>query len=215
MPPASKPAAPRKHPRSPLVPLRDPAGALELDPNLGRIRLRPHGGVDELAMGGGLIALRRRDLDLDSRAALVHWSPVKRPSGHQVALPKNNPVRLVTWPAVLVVELRRQMAMVAMEPDALFFTGERGATPRRAHFVRTWHTARRVAGVSDAVHFHDLRHTGNHCAAASGASTRELMARMGCASMRAALIYQQATADRDRAIARALDQLVEGASQAL
>jgi hypothetical protein len=38
-------------------------------------------------------------------------------------------------------------------------------------------------------HFHDLRHTGNHFAAASGASTRELMGHMGHVSMRAALIY--------------------------
>lgn len=39
------------------------------------------------------------------------------------------------------------------------------------------------------------------------------MARMGHASMRAALIYQHATAQRDRAIAEAMDQLVEGASR--
>jgi len=49
-------------------------------------------------------------------------------------------------------------------------------------------------------HFHDLRHTGNTLAAASGASTRELMHRMGHASMRAALIYQHATSQRDREI---------------
>jgi hypothetical protein len=44
-------------------------------------------------------------------------------------------------------------------------------------------------------------------AAATGASTRELMARMGHASMRAAVIYQHATADRDQAIASALSDL--------
>jgi integrase len=36
--------------------------------------------------------------------------------------------------------------------------------------------------------FHDLRHTGNTLADATGARTRELMARMGHTSMRAALI---------------------------
>jgi integrase len=50
-------------------------------------------------------------------------------------------------------------------------------------------------------------HTGNTLAAATGASTRELMARMGHASPRAALIYQHASADRDAAIARALSDL--------
>ncbi|MGV9805298.1 tyrosine-type recombinase/integrase [Micromonospora chersina] len=50
-------------------------------------------------------------------------------------------------------------------------------------------------------HFHDLRHTGNTLAAASGVSTRELMHRMGHGTMRAALIYQHATNERHREIA--------------
>ncbi len=60
----------------------------------------------------------------------------------------------------------------------------------------------------DGLRFHDLRHTGNTLAAATGASTRELMTRMGHASPRAALIYQHATDERDRAIAEALSQLI-------
>ena len=55
---------------------------------------------------------------------------------------------------------------------------------------------------------HDLRHTGNTLAAATGASTRELMARLGHASPRAALIYQHATRDRDAVIAAALGELM-------
>lgn len=61
------------------------------------------------------------------------------------------------------------------------------------------------------LHFHDLRHTGNTLAASTGASTKELMARMGHASPRAALIYQHALRDRDHAIAQALDGMIEGA----
>ena len=53
--------------------------------------------------------------------------------------------------------------------------------------------------------FHDLRHTGNTLAASSGASTRELMHRMGHGSMRAALIYQHVSSQRDREIAAAID----------
>ena len=52
--------------------------------------------------------------------------------------------------------------------------------------------------------FHDLRHLSATLAAATGATTRELMARMGHSSPRAALIYQHATADRDRAVAVAM-----------
>lgn len=55
------------------------------------------------------------------------------------------------------------------------------------------------------MHFHDLRHTGNTLAAASGANLRELMERMGHASTRAALIYLHAANDRDRVIADAMN----------
>jgi len=42
----------------------------------------------------------------------------------------------------------------------------------------------------------------------TGASTKELMARLGHASADAALRYQHATVDRDQAIAQALSRLV-------
>ncbi|GAA1002014.1 hypothetical protein GCM10009555_107580 [Acrocarpospora macrocephala] len=45
---------------------------------------------------------------------------------------------------------------------------------------------------------------GNTLAAANGASLKELMARMGHSSTRAALIYLHATRDRDHVIAQAL-----------
>jgi len=59
------------------------------------------------------------------------------------------------------------------------------------------------------MHFHDLRHVGGTLAAATGASLKELMARLGHSSTRAALIYQYASRDRDQAIARALGGLVQ------
>ena len=52
-------------------------------------------------------------------------------------------------------------------------------------------------------------------AAATGASTKELMARMGHSSMRAAVVYQHATADRDAAIAKALGDLIASAPAAV
>ena len=66
-------------------------------------------------------------------------------------------------------------------------------------------------GQSPALHFHDLRHTGNTMAAAQGASLRELMERMGHSSTRAALIYLHATRERDEAIARGMGQLLTDA----
>jgi hypothetical protein len=61
-----------------------------------------------------------------------------------------------------------------------------------------------------AVHFHDLRHTGNTLTATAGANLRELMARMGHSSTRAALIYLHSTDERQREIADALGDLAAG-----
>jgi hypothetical protein len=72
-----------------------------------------------------------------------------------------------------------------------------------------WPTTVTKAGLLSGFHFHDLRHTGNQLAANAGATTRELMHRMGHGSMRAALIYQHATTDRDRQIAEAMGAVVD------
>lgn len=80
-------------------------------------------------------------------------------------------------------------------PDGLVFTGEKGG-PLRPHVLQmAWDKARRQTGMAH-LHFHDLRHSGNTWAAATGASTAELMARMGQTSAAAALRYRHATADR-------------------
>jgi integrase len=47
-----------------------------------------------------------------------------------------------------------------------------------------WAESVAEAGLVEGFRFHDVRHTGNTLAASSGASTRELMHRMGHASMR-------------------------------
>lgn len=86
------------------------------------------------------------------------------------------------------------------------FTGLNGATLRRGNFNQLvrWRAVVAEIGVPD-LHFHDLRHTGNTLAADAGVSTRNLMARMGHDSERAALIYQHITAKADRLIANVLD----------
>jgi integrase len=81
-----------------------------------------------------------------------------------------------------------------------------GSTAR--NFSRTWQDATESAGLT-GFHVHDLRHAGNHIAAATGASLRELMGRMGHSTTRAALIYQHRTIERDRLIAAMMSQIVE------
>jgi len=88
----------------------------------------------------------------------------------------------------------------------LVFVGPKDARLRRFNFGRIWVKACARAG-TPGVHFHDLRHTSGTLAAATGASLKELMARLGHSSTRAALIYQHATRGRDQAIAMALGDL--------
>ena len=91
--------------------------------------------------------------------------------------------------------------------DGLVFTGEKGGPLRDHVWQAKWSEARASLGLP-TLHFHDLRHVANTLTAAAGASTRELMHRMGHVSPAAALRYQHATRDRDVAIAAALGDLI-------
>jgi integrase len=62
--------------------------------------------------------------------------------------------------------------------NALVFAGPEGAPRRRSNFQKLWTSAIDAAGVDRAVHFHDLRHTGNTLAAQAGATMPNLMARV-------------------------------------
>jgi integrase len=92
--------------------------------------------------------------------------------------------------------------------NGLLFPDTNGDPLTRASWRRKWLQATRTVGTHQ-LRFHDLRHTGNTIAAATGASTKELMARMGHSSARAALIYQHATRQRDAAIADAIGAMIE------
>lgn len=162
---------------------------------------------------GELIALRRMDVDLDEATISVQRSIAELSGGRLVVKrPKSDAgLRTVPIPAVLVEELRAHMvAHVEPHADSLVFTGPRGGTPKRGSWRSTvkWTTKVKEAGLPAGFHFHDLRHTGNHLASKSGASTKELMHRMGHGSMRAALIYQHNTDERAREIAVRLNEVV-------
>ncbi|GAX50173.1 tyrosine-type recombinase/integrase [Streptomyces olivochromogenes] len=160
---------------------------------------------------GELVGLHRRDIDLDGGALRVRRAVAELNNGQrEIKAPKSAAgKRTVAIPGAILPDVRAHLERYA-EPgaDGRVFIGAKGATPRRNHFNRLWRTACSDAGI-EGLHFHDLRHTGNTLAASTGASTRELMARMGHSTARAALIYQHASADRDRLIADAVSGLVD------
>ncbi|GAA4117838.1 site-specific integrase [Knoellia locipacati] len=162
---------------------------------------------------GELVGLHRRDLDLDAGLIHVRRAVSERGGRLETTLPKNDRTRTVAIPGVLVEELRSHLhVQVAYSLESAVFTGEKGGTPRRGNWrsVARWAQALDRAGLPAHFHFHDLRHTGNHLAAQTGASTRELMQRMGHSTVRAALIYQHATDARSRHLADRLDTLIRG-----
>jgi integrase len=74
--------------------------------------------------------------------------------------------------------------------------------------MSAWPHAVRTVG-AQGLHFHDLRHTRNHLAAVSGAGLRDLMARMGHDSERAAIIYQHRARGADELITTAIDAHIQ------
>ncbi|MGW1994093.1 tyrosine-type recombinase/integrase [Embleya sp. NPDC001921] len=159
---------------------------------------------------GELAGLRRKAVDLENARIRVRRVGAQSNKG---TLYEKDPKteagkRWITIPEVILPDIKSHLEWFAEKtPDGLLFVGPRGGLIRRNNFNRVWKRALRKAKVTE-VHFHDLRHTGNTLAASTGASTRELMARMGHASPRAALIYQHATNERDREIADALSAKV-------
>ncbi|MGP3990667.1 tyrosine-type recombinase/integrase [Streptomyces sp. 3N207] len=160
---------------------------------------------------GELAALRRRDIDLEARIVSVRRSQMETQDGRLVdKAPKSAAgVRVVSIPEEIVSDIRTHLDRYSGSGhDGHVFLGVQGGRLRRSNFRATWVKALKAAGLSAEVHFHDLRHTGNTLASNTGASTRELMTRLGHSTSRAALIYQHMTGDRDRAIADGLGAMI-------
>jgi integrase len=163
---------------------------------------------------GELSALTRRSIDLRRKTIEVVAAASELADGTRLVGPPKSAAgqRTVSIPDVLIPALRDHLERFSQSGEnGLAFCGPKGAPLRRSNWNVHW---RRVTSelALDHLHFHDLRHTGNTMAASTGASTKELMARMGHGSPRAALIYQHATREREAAIAHALSEMIEAQS---
>ncbi len=159
---------------------------------------------------GELRALRRDRVDVADRTLKVVEQYQELSNGQLVLGPPKTDAgqRTVSIPEVVMPDLLEHLATYAGPgPHGLLFCGRQHQPIRRKSFYRHWNRATEAAGVT-GFHFHDLRHTGNTLAAATGASTKELMSRMGHASARAAIMYQHASRERDAALANALSELI-------
>jgi integrase len=162
---------------------------------------------------GEMLALTRTDVDL------VHRTVRVRAGAHEIAgvgrlvgQPKSEAgYRTVVIPRVAVEALDRHLSTYAAAgADGVVLTNPRGGPLRRATLSEHFRTATAsVDGAPVRLHVHDLRHpAATMMGRMPGVTTKELMARIGHSSPRAALIYQHATEERDRAIADYLDTAV-------
>ena len=152
---------------------------------------------------GEVRGLRRKDIDLERGLLTIEVTRTTAMSGRTIVKePKTRAGRRsVAIPANALEVLAAHLdAHVEGDADSIVVAG----TNRSLSVA--WSSARARIGRND-LRFHDLRHSGLTWSAATGASVAELMRRAGHASQAAALRYQHATDERDRAIAEALSRL--------
>ncbi|ANI91664.1 tyrosine-type recombinase/integrase [Dietzia timorensis] len=160
---------------------------------------------------GEVVALRRRDIEPDGAEIHVHraasWIRGKATIGTTKSAAG---ARDVTVPphlrSVLVAHLAEH---VRRGRDALVFPGSGGGLldewTLRYHFK----AATETIGVPE-FRFHDLRHQGAVYAARAGATTKELMSRLGHSTPQMSMRYQHAAQGRDAEIAERMSRMIEG-----
>lgn len=174
---------------------------------------------------GEAVALRLRDIDLSTRTLRVVRTATKDHDGTKTVGPPKTGAgkREVTMPQSVADALREHLEEypVAGRDDLIFpgrdgqllaptaLYGRTARIERRGGKTYTkgaygFFAAREEIGRPGLL-WHDLRRTAMTLGAQAGATVRELQHRAGHATPSMSLYYQQSTADRDRAIADAMD----------
>jgi integrase len=162
---------------------------------------------------GEMLGLRRMDVDPLRSSLNIEITRGPRMGGAEIIkTPKTEAGRRsISIPASILPSIEHHLkTYVGPSLDAPFLVGEKGRPLLVKSLNREWDKARIKIGRRD-LRLHDLRHSGLTWAAATGATVAELMRRAGHKSPAAALRYQHATEDRDRALAAALTELSRSA----
>lgn len=130
--------------------------------------------------------------------------------GRVVSTPKTaSGTRTVHVPPPFLPLLQKHLLEhAAAGPEGLLFPGDRTDHMSVRYLMDRYRPAREAAGRPDLT-IHHLRHTALTLAGQHGATAAELQARAGHASQAAMAIYQHATLDRDKALAKRIGETYE------
>jgi integrase len=155
--------------------------------------------------------LRRKDISRDAAVLRVHRAVTYRKGEFVVGHPKTAAgVRDVAVPPHIRPTVKAHLKNhVRKDPEALLFPTDTGIHMHGDNYRTPWEKARAAIGKPN-LRVHDLRHVGAVLAAQSGATTAELMHRLGHTTPQMALRYQHVAEGRDAEIAERLSKLAAG-----
>lgn len=155
--------------------------------------------------------LRRKDVSVDRGTLHVHRAVVYRGGTFTVQTPKTRAGRRdVAIPPHIAAALEAHLdEHVDRGKESLLFPSVKGGHMGDYEYRKVFKPAAATIG-RPTLRVHDLRHVGAVLAAQAGATTAELMNRLGHTTPEMSLRYQHVAAGRDTEIAARLSKMVEG-----
>jgi len=187
----------------------------ELDTVVAEMPARYRAAVLVAAWGGlrfgELTELRRKDVTGGGEVIRVRRAVTLVDGAYVVGRPKSDGgERDVHLPPHIIPALQEHMdEFTAGGANALVFTTARGGRVSQAAFTKPFKSALETIGRRE-VRVHDLRHFGAVAAAQAGATTKELMDRLGHSTPAMSMRYQHVAKDRPAALAARMSKLAEG-----
>lgn len=175
-----------------------------------RYRLIPWMAALGALRKGEILGLARRHIDLDAGTIRVERAlqEVQGEGATFASVKTASSERTVVMPERLrQLTIAHLDSYVGEQPDDLLFTNTHGRPIRATVWTKAWNGSRAATGLHH-IRLHDLRHYAGTITAQAGATTKELMSRLGHSSIQAAMRYQHISDQRARSVAERIDDLL-------